>query len=89
MCRSLGEEQRGLSLSWAATAGGSSPAHPKERQDSGRDVALPGETVITLPKSENIPMQQPRGGGARHPWGHWSSTAGQGPQKVPTHREGP
>lgn len=64
MHRSLREEQRGLSLSWAATAGGRRSAHPKKRQSSGRDRALPGETVVTLPKSESTPMQQPRGRGA-------------------------
>lgn len=35
----------------------------KKGQDSGRDVALPGGTVVTLPKSENTPMQPPRGRG--------------------------
>lgn len=40
---------------------------PKKRQDSGRAVAVPGETVVTLPKSENTPMQQPKGGRAGDP----------------------
>lgn len=34
----------------------------QKKADSGRDVALPGETVVTLPKSETTPMQQPGAG---------------------------
>lgn len=62
-------------------------AHPKKMQDSGRNVDLPGETAVTLPKSENTPVQQPRGRGAGDPQGHWSSMARQ--WKVSAHREEP
>lgn len=51
----------------------------QKKADSGRDVALPGETVVTLPKSETTPMQQPGGRGEGDPpQGHWSSVTPKG-----------